>query len=172
MMKLYDIRTNDYIKDGLQVGDTLRSIQVYQCEMCYTKTNLWGIGSFYGRPKVMIGCPAGQYIEHFEIERLLMLGSSLETKLVAYGVGVGTVVNSQKLNSVFGHLRDEREVVAELLGLTRELFAGLHDVVGEELLPEIQMHTVHYEFATKSLRDPSFNKQVWRHYYFQNMEVR
>lgn len=155
-MKLYDISKNDFKE--VNVGDTFRTIQVYECETCHVKTNLWGLGRWYTVPKPYVRCPGGEYIEHFELERLLATEAQLDEKVRQYQRGLRTSIDKFRLTRVLDSIREEKEVVADLVVITRKLFEPLHNVVGDGLLSQSITLNQTYASARKSLRDPTYDK--------------
>ncbi len=156
MMKLYDINKGDHKE--VNVGDTFRTIQVYECETCYVRTNLWGVGRWYTIPKPYVRCPGGEYIEHFELEGLLAREAQLNAKIGEYQRGLRTTIDQFRLARVLDSIREEKEVIADLVSITRKLFEPLHNVIGDGFLPQSITLNQTYASARKSLRDPTYDK--------------
>jgi len=70
-VRLYDMEKGEWREGDFGRGDSWRSKQVYRCEVCHTRTNLWVIGGYpMGVGGARLLCPARIYKEHQELQRL------------------------------------------------------------------------------------------------------
>lgn len=80
-MKLYDMEKDEWRKIKFKkIGHSWRSKQVYRCVICHCLTNEWHLGGYLSTgPRLL--CPADDYEEHDELERLYLEHENMIKKL-------------------------------------------------------------------------------------------
>ena len=135
-IQLYDMEEQEWRKGNFKRGDSWRSSEIYQCQICQVRTNKWIMGGSMGMgPRIL--CPGSMYDEHIQLENFITRLDRLQEEIDLYGGIITQAINAGILaptnpnpKQVIQTRTNEQDLLN--LGITsvRAKFVNLDDLVG------------------------------------------
>ena len=121
--KLYNMESDEW-RGKFNRGDRWRSIDIYQCQICDVKTNLWIMGGYPGMGPRLV-CIGTEYKEHEKLE------NKLKNRIIEYEEAI-TKLSQNLDNPLINSLNIEKNLLENIIQDLRSKFsnANLDDLKG------------------------------------------